>query len=129
MKFETRLDTRQASDFLTARGYKTAPATLNKKRCVGGGPEFELFGRRPLYKETALLEWAQARTTPPLRSTSDPAKSTAGDHSLLSNPSIRPSCGEPAEVHASPYRPHRVTAGGGDDASREFIGRRNRGGR
>ena len=57
MKFETRLDTRQASDFLTERGYKTAPATLNKKRCVGGGPEFELFGRRPLYKEAALLEW------------------------------------------------------------------------
>jgi hypothetical protein len=76
LKFEPRLDTRQASDFLTERGYKTAPATLNKKRCVGGGPEFELFGRRPLYKEAALLEWAQARTTPPLRSTSDPAGST-----------------------------------------------------
>jgi hypothetical protein len=77
MKFEPRLDTRQASDFLTERGYKTAPATLNKKRCVGGGPEFELFGRRPLYKERALLEWAQARTTPPLRSTSDPVGSAA----------------------------------------------------
>jgi len=85
MKFEPRLDTRQASDFLTERGYKTAPATLNKKRCVGGGPEFELFGRRPLYKETALLEWAQARTTPPLRSTSDPAGSTAAQHLVGSN--------------------------------------------
>src|SRR5262249_12737301 len=67
MKFDTRLDTRQASAFLAERGYKTAPATLNKKRCVGGGPEFELFGRRPLYTEKALLEWVQARTTPLLR--------------------------------------------------------------
>jgi hypothetical protein len=71
MKFDARLDTRQASAFLSDRGYNTAPATLNKMRCVGGGPEFELFGRRPLYTETALLEWVRARTTRPLRSTSD----------------------------------------------------------
>src|SRR5215475_3466101 len=88
MKFEPRLDTRQASDFLTERGYKTAPATLNKKRCVGGGPEFELFGRRPLYTETALLEWVQARTPPPLRSTSDPAGSTTAQQ--LVGPNVRP---------------------------------------
>ena len=79
MKFDTSLDTREAAAFLTERGYKIAPATLNKKRCVGGGPEFELFGRRPLYTEKALLEWVQARTTPLLRSTSDhPSRSTSG---------------------------------------------------
>src|SRR5262245_9474830 len=71
---EKRFDTRGASAFLAERGYKIAPATLNKMRCVGGGPEFELFGRRPLYTEKSLLEWVQARTTPPLRSTSDPAR-------------------------------------------------------
>jgi hypothetical protein len=101
MKFEPRLDTRQASTYLTQRGYKTSPATLNKKRCVGGGPEFELFGRRPLYKETALLEWAQARTTPPLRSTSDPAGSTAGARAVASKAPIRPSRGKPAKMPAS----------------------------
>jgi hypothetical protein len=74
MKFGARLDTRQASALLTELGYKTAPATLNKMRCVGGGPEFELFGRRPLYTQKALLEWVEARTTPPLRSTSDSAR-------------------------------------------------------
>jgi hypothetical protein len=74
MKFEPRLDTRQASIFLTELGYKTAPATLNKKRCVGGGPEFELFGRRPLYTESALLEWVQSHTTDSLRSSSDGQK-------------------------------------------------------
>jgi hypothetical protein len=67
---ERRRDTRQAAEFLTELGFKTAPAFLNKLRCVGGGPEFELFGRRPIYAEKALIEWAQARTTPPRRSTS-----------------------------------------------------------
>src|SRR6188472_1878898 len=68
---DKRFDTRAASAFLTASGYTTAPATLNKLRCIGGGPVFEKFGRRPLYSKTALLEWVRARTTHPLRSTSD----------------------------------------------------------
>jgi hypothetical protein len=51
-----RLDTRKASAFLTDLGYTTAPATLNKLRCIGGGPKFEKFGRRPLYSENSLLE-------------------------------------------------------------------------
>jgi hypothetical protein len=70
--FARRLDTREASAFLTERGYATAPATLNKLRCIGGGPAFVKFGRRPLYSETSLIEWVQARTTHSLRSTSDP---------------------------------------------------------
>jgi hypothetical protein len=72
---ERRRDTRQAAAFLTDLGFKTAPATLNKLRCVGGGPEFELWGRRPLYTDLSLLRWAQARTTPVRRSTSDRAAS------------------------------------------------------
>jgi hypothetical protein len=68
---DKRLDTREASAFLTAIGYATAPATLNKLRCIGGGPLFEKFGRRPLYSETSLLSWVRDRTTHPLRSSSD----------------------------------------------------------
>jgi hypothetical protein len=68
---ERRLDTRQAAAFLTDLGFRTAPATLNKLRCVGGGPEFECFGRQPLYSATALLNWAATRCTKPRRSTSD----------------------------------------------------------
>jgi hypothetical protein len=67
-------DTREAAAFLTAIGYRTAAATLNKLRCLGGGPEFRKFGRRPLYQEEALLSWAQARTSGPKRSTSAPAE-------------------------------------------------------
>lgn len=70
-KIEPRRDTRQAAAFLTDIGFRTAPATLNKLRCIGGGPEFELFGRRPIYSEKSLLDWVRARTTPMRRSTSD----------------------------------------------------------
>ncbi len=43
-----RLSRREASEFLTAHGFKTAPTTLAKLACIGGGPVFESFGRRPL---------------------------------------------------------------------------------
>jgi hypothetical protein len=71
-EFECRLDRRQAAAFLTARGYRIAPATLAKLACIGGGPIFESFGRKPLYREVDLLAWAKAKTTGPRRSTSDP---------------------------------------------------------
>ena len=54
------------------RGYRTAPATLAKLASIGGGPTFESFGRKPLYREADLLAWAQAKTTGPRRSTIDP---------------------------------------------------------
>lgn len=65
------LNTREAAAFLIERGYKVAPATLNKLRSVGGGPEFQLFGRYPVYSEDALLDWARLRTTEPKQSTRD----------------------------------------------------------
>jgi hypothetical protein len=70
--YERKLDRRQAAQYLSDRGYRTAPATLAKLACLGGGPTFQSFGRKPLYREADLLVWAQARTTGPRRSTSDP---------------------------------------------------------
>lgn len=75
---ERLLGRKDAALFLTERGYKTAAATLAKLACLGGGPVFESFGRRPLYRETDLLAWAQARTTGPRRSTSDPGAGALG---------------------------------------------------
>jgi hypothetical protein len=72
MLYERRLGRKEAAQFLTDQGYKTAPATLAKLACIGGGPPFESFGRRPLYREADLLGWAQGRTTGLRRSTSDP---------------------------------------------------------
>ena len=76
VELECRLDRRQAAAFLTERGYRTAPATLAKLASIGGGPVFESFGRRPLYREGDLLAWAQARTTGPRQSTSDTGNGT-----------------------------------------------------
>jgi hypothetical protein len=77
VEFEPRLDRRQAAEFLSDQGYRTAPATLAKLASIGGGPIFESFGRKPLYRQADLLAWAVARTSGPRRSTSDPGpKST-----------------------------------------------------
>ena len=69
---ERRLSRAEAAAFLSERGYRVACATLNKYATVGGGPMFESFGRRPLYKPSTLLEWVASRTTRPRRSTSEP---------------------------------------------------------
>jgi hypothetical protein len=69
--YERRLDRKQSAHFLTQRGYRTAPATLAKLASIGGGPSFESFGRKPLYREADLLAWARAKTTGPRLSTSD----------------------------------------------------------
>jgi hypothetical protein len=70
---ETRYrDRRAAAQFLTERGYKTAPTTLARLACVGGGPAFRRFGRKALYDEYDLIEWARSRLSAPMRSTSEP---------------------------------------------------------
>jgi hypothetical protein len=71
MDLDRSLDRREAAQFLTSRGYRTAPATLAKLACLGGGPVFRSFGRKPLYLAADLLRWAEARTTPPRNSTSE----------------------------------------------------------
>ena len=76
--FQPQFDRKQAAAFLTERGFRTAPATLAKLACVGGGPTFHSFGRKPLYREEDLLAWAHGRTTGPRRSTSDPGAGLSG---------------------------------------------------
>lgn len=68
---DRRLTRREASDYLTMRGFRVAPTTLAKYASVGGGPVFRCFGRKPLYRPADLVAWVEARTTGPLHSTSD----------------------------------------------------------
>ena len=68
---ERRLTRAEAAAFLTERGYRVAYATLNKYAVVGGGPVFESFGRKPLYKPSDLLAWVASKTTGPRQHTSD----------------------------------------------------------
>jgi hypothetical protein len=37
----------------------------------GGGPQYQLFGRKPLYRWGDSLEWAKGRLSKPIRSTSE----------------------------------------------------------
>jgi hypothetical protein len=61
----------EAAAALTAAGYPVARATLATRAVRGGGPPFRRFGRVPLYRWGDLLDWAQARLSAPMRSTSE----------------------------------------------------------
>lgn len=70
MNIPTFFDRKEAARRLTEQGLKTSPATLTKLACVGGGPEYRIFGNRAVYTEAALSEWAEAKLSAPRRSTS-----------------------------------------------------------
>ena len=65
------LTRRDAATALRSAGYPVAPATLATRASRGGGPPFRRFGARPLYRWADLVEWAQSRLSPPLRSTAE----------------------------------------------------------
>jgi hypothetical protein len=68
---DTLLTRHAAAEALTAAGYPVARATLATRASRGGGPPFRRFGRVPLYRWGDLLDWAEARLSPPMRSTSE----------------------------------------------------------
>jgi hypothetical protein len=70
-----RLRRGEASKYLLeVHGVSTATATLAKLAVVGGGPEYELWGRHPYYRTESLDLWAAERLSGPRRSTSDRGK-------------------------------------------------------
>ena len=71
---ETLLTRPAAARFLTEQGYPTTCSTLATKATRGGGPEYECFGRRPLYRPAKLLEWARSRLSKPVRNSSEAAE-------------------------------------------------------
>jgi hypothetical protein len=86
--FERLLNRQEASAFLGERGYRVAVASLNKWASTGGGPKFRKFGRRPLYAPADLIAWAQARTSPPVRSVTE-------SEAIRSQDATRPKIGGP----------------------------------
>ncbi len=68
-----RFTRREAAQWLTEQGFRTAEASLAKMATLGGGPTYEKFGRKPLYTEAGLLAWVASRTTGPRRNTSQAA--------------------------------------------------------
>lgn len=61
----------EAAALLADTGLPVSKNYLAKLRCVGGGPRFHKFGRRVLYRQTDLMEWASDRITDPLANTCD----------------------------------------------------------
>ncbi len=61
---------REAADYLRRRYGFTTPSSLAKFACCGGGPPFSYAGDLPLYRPSDLDEWAQAKISAPVHSTS-----------------------------------------------------------
>lgn len=68
---ELWFDQEQASVFLEQRGVRRRPKTLQKLRCVGGGPPFRKVAGRAIYEHSSLIEWADAQKSPLVTSTSE----------------------------------------------------------
>ncbi|CAH1653448.1 hypothetical protein CHELA1G11_13700 [Hyphomicrobiales bacterium] len=65
-----RFNPPEAAEYLLeVHGVSVAHATLNKLRSVGGGPQFQKFGRAVLYQRDALDTWAIERLGNPLCNT------------------------------------------------------------
>ena len=63
-----RRDTAKA---LTAAGFPMSEGTLATKATRGGGPPFQKWGNTPLYQWGTTLQWARARLSKPVHSTSE----------------------------------------------------------
>ena len=66
-----RLHRKGTAEALTAAGFPVKAKTLATMATRGGGPPYQIFGRRPLYRWGDALAWAEARLSPPRRSTSE----------------------------------------------------------
>ena len=70
---ERPLTRREAAQWLTERGFRTAEASLAKAATVGGGPTYRKFGRKPLYYVEDLMAYVAERLGKPRTSTSGSA--------------------------------------------------------
>jgi hypothetical protein len=68
---DTLFTRKQVARALTDAGYPVSPATLASAATRGGGPPFQHFGPRVLYRWRDAIKWAQSRLTPPILSTSE----------------------------------------------------------
>jgi hypothetical protein len=66
-----RLTRKATAEALTEAGFPIKAGTLSTKATRGGGPPYELFGPRALYRWGDSLRWAQSRLSLPVSSTSE----------------------------------------------------------
>ncbi len=68
---ETLLTRAAAAVALTEAGFPVKRATLATKASRGGGPPFQHWGSKPLYRWGDLIAWAEARLKERVRSSSE----------------------------------------------------------
>jgi hypothetical protein len=68
---DARLTRDAAAEALTKAGFPVRKATLATLATRGGGPPYQKFGTRPIYRWADLVTWANARLGPVVRSTSE----------------------------------------------------------
>jgi hypothetical protein len=56
---------------LSEAGYPTSAATLATLATRGGGPQYQLYGRIPVYRWGNSLAWAEGRLSPPVCSSAE----------------------------------------------------------
>ncbi|SEP51115.1 hypothetical protein SAMN02990966_07866 [Rhodospirillales bacterium URHD0017] len=61
-RVDTPVNTPGACALLASLGFPYAEASLDRMRCVGGGPRFLKHGARVFYRPSALREWVASRT-------------------------------------------------------------------
>jgi hypothetical protein len=83
----------QAAEALTALGFPVKAKTLATKASRGGGPPYQRFGVRALYRWGDALAWAYARLSKPpkniLRGTIDEIASVANTRASKGNLSAK----------------------------------------
>jgi hypothetical protein len=67
----TRLTRQKLAEALTEEGFPTKPSTLATKATRGGGPPYELWGKKPIYTWGTSLAWATSRLSPPRTNSSE----------------------------------------------------------
>ena len=68
---DTLLPRAKLAAALTEAGFPIAGATLSTMATRGGGPPFQKFSVRAVYRWGDALEWARSRLSAPRRSTSE----------------------------------------------------------
>jgi hypothetical protein len=68
---EARYDRATTAQKLTEAGFPVAKKTLETLASRGGGPLFQKFGSKPLYRWGDALDWARSRLSKPVRTTSE----------------------------------------------------------
>lgn len=68
---DAKLTRKATAEALTAAGFPISDKTLSTMATRGGGPLYQLFGRKPLYRWGDALEWAKGRLSKPVRTTSE----------------------------------------------------------